>query len=448
MIIEGRHPFVARLVATCIIAVVEFEYCSTFAFSFDGSERAGSSEFGIGAPKDWEAVRGAERISVLDAIADQLQGNYEKLRTWKGTYRIHQRQAKDAAFVQSVAPGANLPPGLWQDFRFVLRFAIDMHSGAIYRSKETTEWKWVRDGSNETVTVPNTGPSDERSIVSGEQQYLHFNPKIVWPGFYDTLGRPEATNRHAAFRDDLALAARQVMGDLIDPRAFFGTSERTRFDDQIRVLVRALKGGMGEEGKKRFDAGFTIHKAVTRDGAWYRVASTQEAQAGGPAMSMTTIFSPAAGMNAVSHTFGVDKADAPPWTSVQLEWKLINGIYVPAKVRGRQCAPQSGKLSWSRDAELQECEVNSPLEETQFTCAGLGMRDGDLVRDNIAKATYVLEKEKLKKLADFGEGIAVTGLRRWAFPVGWRFTIGLLLLLLLFVFVARRYRTRPARREL
>lgn len=426
----------------CAIAVGGIACVWNTGFAQEEHGRASSGEAYTAAPEDWVRVAPSDRATVLEMIADQTQGNYERIRSWKGTYHVRLRQLHPAEIVQAITGGAiDGSSGLWQELDFTMRFAIDMASGSIYRSKETEEMRWVRAGSNEVVTVPNAMPADERSVVTVEH-YLRFDPKVVWPGFVTVKDFPEARDKRAAFREPPARAERQGMGDLMDPRSFFFWSGRGGIENGLRNLTGMLKGDLGNELKKKSNDTVILYEATAPDGMWYRLDETFEEPS--PVQYLSAIFSPAAGLNAVALSLAADQAGERPLRMARWQWKLFNGVHVPVKTKELQYSGKSGQLSFDRETELQECVVNEPLEPSQFTYQGLGMEDGELVMDNINNACYVIEGAELRKVADFDEEYIAPGQSRGLGPVGrWFLTaVGVVGLMAVILFLrARRAET-------
>jgi hypothetical protein len=98
-----------------------------------------------------------------------------------------------------------------------------------------------------------------------------------------------------------------------------------------------------------------------------------------------------------------DEAGEQPQRKMRSRWKLFGGVYLPERVEeavfGRN---KNGQVVLRRELQLLELSVNESAEPSQFSYAGLGMKDGDLVMDDINKACYILRGGKPEKLADYG----------------------------------------------
>ena len=265
------------------------------------------------------------RVKILEVLADQTKRNCERIRTWKGTYvvRVKQylsRKAVQEEFAREIPQGKVV--ALWQDTTCTMRFVIDMASGSIYREKETTKMGFFREGSNETVKIPNVGPANGRSIVTTEH-YLEFDPKVVWPGFVTVLGFPQARNKRAAFRESPEVVGRSF-GEFMDPRTIFGFSDNQKFWDEILALSKAAKGEMGDDLRKKMDELVSIYCATKPGEPWYRVNEvlTGPNSPKSSSIYMTAIWSCVAGFNPVELSLAKDQAGMRPTRRYQWRWEL------------------------------------------------------------------------------------------------------------------------------
>jgi RNA polymerase sigma factor (sigma-70 family) len=120
----------------------------------------------------WTDVAPPDRQQIVEQLAAQSKGNYERIRTWQGSYAYVLRQYLDNNFVAQLLPAKNTPQGknqpLMQEFDSVLKFVIDAGSDSIYRDIETSRMRFLKVGTDEEVKVPNVGAPDHRSIVTPE----------------------------------------------------------------------------------------------------------------------------------------------------------------------------------------------------------------------------------------------------------------------------------------
>ncbi|HEV3122565.1 MAG TPA: RNA polymerase sigma factor, partial [Isosphaeraceae bacterium] len=170
----------------------------------------------------WAEVAPGERLRILELLASQSKQNYERIKTWKGTYSYILRQYLDERFVAQAFAGQIAPPGkagaLMQELRSTMKFAIDINKQAIFRDIETSKMRFLKAGTEEWVSVRNLAPPDHRSIVTPEY-YLTFHPN----DFATTAFLPDHPNAQNKRRVDWfpAREAQLREGGTPDPRTFY-----------------------------------------------------------------------------------------------------------------------------------------------------------------------------------------------------------------------------------
>ncbi len=439
-----------RWVSVCVLSLAAATFLPSKALASQDHREAAFGDGDTPGAASWEDLDRAQWAQVLGVLADQTQGNYERIRTWTGTYRVHVFQELSPRYVQDLlrltqTPGTPSPMG--QEADFLLRFAIDMQSESIFRSKEETKLRTFHEGSKESVKLTNGGaPPNESSVVTLEH-WLHFDPKAVYPAF-GTANFPEARNKRAAFREPHQDALRLGMADLIDPRDFFGSSRSRTFHGSLRLLLRGLGGEEGEDSKRKCLESMRIRKAVGPGGTWLRVdqdlggAGAETAQTGkAPPTAktyMSEVYSPQAAGNPVSLRFSTDKAGEHPVRLLQWQWKATAGAYVPQSVKESLYSATDGKLGFERLLDLQESAVNVPLDPSQFSYTGLGLKNGDLVMDRIDNICYVMKDGNPVKLASFNGVPRPPSRGVLAFVPRWGLALVGALVLLLVAVVLRR----------
>ncbi len=354
-------------------------------------------------PDHWNKVDASSRAEVLDLLARHTKANYEAIRTWQGTYAVHMQQQLSHEYVARVfgrkLEENNITP-LLEYIDYTMCFATDVASDAIYRSKETQQMKFFKEGSGEPVEIPSALPVDERSVVAGDH-YLHFSPKNVWKGGFEFLpDHPEAKNRRAAFREPREESMGHHFGDRMDPRHFFGFSPIQKFWQKMELYTRAMRGEAGEDQRQKASAILTVYEADSPEEKWYRLVQKLMSPEG--EVYAITIFCSGAGFNPVSTLLAKDVDGKQVLTETRWQWKQFNGVYIPTWV-GESAYESELKLTRMRECELVECEVNQPLVPYQFDYQGLGLKDGDMLLDKIEEVVYIMEDGEPNKLADFGD---------------------------------------------
>ena len=398
------------------------------------------------AADGWSEVNPSERVAVLEMIADQARGNYERIRTWEGTFAVSLQQLLGREFVAE-ALGRGSPAKdavlLVQEFVYSVRVAIDMNTGNVFRDKETSRMTFFKEGTREIVIIPSASASDHRSVVTSEH-YVHFPPKTVWPAFAMLPNHPKAQKKPAAFREPREQSEGLGFGDLMDPRDFFGFSATMRSWDELGLFIRAMRGENGEETKRMASERVVLYKGAGPGGPQYRLDAKLKSHRGSDDYFMA-IWSAGAGFNPVKYVLSADPLGKQPLRTLEWRWGQFDGVYLPAWFREANYVRDGGKLSHQREVTLEQCSLNQPLDSHQFDYQGLGLRDGDLVVDNIEKAMRVMKDGEAVKLANFGEEYVPPGTMGQSLPKRWVFVAGasLLVLLLIAAHTASRYRRRP-----
>jgi RNA polymerase sigma factor (sigma-70 family) len=359
---------------------------------------------------DWKNVGLFEKQQVIAQLAAQSKGNYDKIKTWQGSYAYVLRQHLDNQFVAQFLAGARPKGGkpgpagqaepLIQEFDTALTFAIDVGADAIYRDVETRRMRFLRVGTEEEVEVPNVGADDHRSIVT-PNAFLYFRPKERATSSF-LPNHPEAQNKRRAER----FPAREVQmreGGSVDPRAFFKVDSANFFWTGFELYAKAFRGEFGAEQKKVVEERLNVSRGDGPGGRWYR-EQMGFTNPGGPMLWVTTLWSPQAGYNPVSTVQSAGTPDGAPQSQIEWQWKVIDGIYVPSKIKETVYRARGGNLSKEQLTKLEDCVLNRPLGAHQFDEKGLGVADGDLVLNHLERVAYIVKGGEPVKLADFGAG--------------------------------------------
>lgn len=353
-------------------------------------------------PRDWRQATPDQTIEILNMLAAQTRGNYEAMRTWRGSYSVHSRTQLSAAQAASELKG-NLKKSVdspySKDISFNLEFSIDLRADKIYRRKSQSKLNWIEAKSGRSLSIPGIISMNESSVVTAEE-YLHFAPDLKHGTFQAVSGHPQARNRRAAFRDPPHDAEGQHRGDLLDPRLFFGLNPRQKIWEFLEMHLRVLRGEHGPELKTKFEERNQVYQALLGNEPWYRLDLRMTAPDGTTDVAGIA-FRANAGFYPVEDSLWKGARGQTLQRRTQWRYTQAGGVYVPAHVVESIYDAQG--LRHERESDLTNCAINEPIDSAQFTYAALGVTDGDLIMDRIDGVCYIEERGKPKKLAKFGE---------------------------------------------
>ena len=411
------------------------------------SDRASSGDDPVPKDLSWVDVAPAERVRVLDLLAAQAKGNYEKIKTWKVTYAYQMSnylpdKVIADRFVGQFAPSEKVG-ALMQQTDYVIKFAIDISSGSVYRDKESSKMRFLRVGTDHAVQIPNVGPPDDRSVVT-PGQYIRFNPRQTIPAPSNLPDHPEARNKRAAYVLPVDEGEHLEQGDRLDPRAFYSFDPANTFWSQLDLLSRALKGALDENQKHEAETRLTISQADGPGGSrWYRYRMNHSTPDNKSILWATQIWSSRAGFNPVHYLLAIGDAGGKPDMKIEWQWKVIDGIYIPSMVKESiYHAPDNG-LSYERTSRLQECVLNQPLDSHQFDYQGLGMKDGDLLLNDVDRAVYKLQGGEPVKLGNYGDRQARSSPSDVKVSAKWLLAIGNAVILICLLTIFRKHLRIP-----
>ena len=351
----------------------------------------------------WKETSSDDKWRITALLIDHMQTNYSRLRTWKGTCHVRSISEESAAFLKKAFGDLLAARDLTNvelERAFSVDFAIDLPGNRIYRDKKTGLMYYRDHKTDEQFSIPNTGPVDERSFVSGAE-YVHFDPKVRWPEFSHLVNNPEARNKRAAFRDPAEKGERKHYGDMVDPRVFYGYGQMGPVWKTLAFCLDSHNSMFGAGDRQKAEQWVHVFEFDGNAGKLYRFdVESPGPQPSGPMCSISWVFDGTVGF----HPTGMRMLEGKDqmMQETQWRWKSVEGIFIPEVVLEHFFAFRTQPMQW-RESELVDCTVNVPLDTDQFTLAGLGLDEGDLVIDKIDRAVEILRDGKTVRLGTFGD---------------------------------------------
>jgi hypothetical protein len=332
-------------------------------------------------------------------LAARSRSNYEKIKSWKGSYRFSVRQYLNKDFVAGLPVPTGKAEPLMQEFEFDEKFAVDTASGDLYRDKTNGSMRFQRIGSNEPFVIPNVGPGYGRSVIT-EDRCLEFRPdERATTAFLPD--HPEAQNKRIVSCYPRREHERMLAGDAPDPREFFNTDPGNQLWSGAELYAQALRGRHGMEQFKEVARRLTISAADGPGGRWYWEQTRLNGPDAAKDLYSTVIWSPQAGYNPVLHFLSWNTPDGLRESMSEWQWKDLDGTQIPSAFTSATYHAPDGGLSNERTAKLHDCVLNEPLDPHQFDYQGLGASDGDVIVNYIDRVVYSFRGGKTVKLGNF-----------------------------------------------
>lgn len=399
------------------------------------AEDEAAAEMGI-PPDAWQEVPPAEVLGIYQMLAARTRSNYERIQTWQAEYAF--RSLRMVPQVEALGIGTNLAGApLQQEIRYQLDVRIDQSAGAIYRATTHTALAWINADTLGPVVVPGTAVPNERVIVT-KTHCLNMRPDETYASFQAVPNHPAAKNTRAAFRDSLKSAQARTYVSMPDPRQCFGRSDHRRLWEELEIDIAVLQGKQGQKKTLRLQNRLCLYRALAKGGTWYR----EDLLMDGPGDELNlarTFWSPEAGFHPVSFSLWQNGSRTRLLFMRKWSFKQIDGIYVPESMT--ETYFQGDKISRQRQFQLAECVLNRPIDPSQFSHAGLGLGDAELIMDRIEGVCYIIRDGRPEKLANFDAKylpLAVV-VKRWLMRLG---PLGVAAAVLLILVVRRKARRR------
>lgn len=392
---------------------------------------------------NWSEADSKSKWQIVALLADHMRSNFDKIRTWRGKYHVRSIEPQRESFLRSAfagrVDGRDLSDvTLEREFR--IEFAFDAQSRNIYRAKISDLMYWRDRKKDEQFIIPNTAPADERSYVAGEE-YVHFDPLVKWPEFNHLLDNPEAMQKRAAFRASSQSATRMHYGDMLDPIVFFGHDQDSRLWETMSVCLNAHEGKAGGEQQKKAEEAVKCSQADGPRGKFYRFDFN--IQMTDKNSTKSTLYSSwILDGNQEFHpvSFFMHRGDEKNVIrQMKWRWRHESDVFVPDVVLDvfSDTAPNGMNL-W-RECELENSSVNEPLDPDLFTPQGLGLKDGELIIDEIERSVKMLRDGKVVQIGNFGDQYVAPQQPTNQFTVRYiMLSINALALLAFLVILARR----------
>lgn len=354
-------------------------------------------------------VAAAERLQVLEMLAVQIRGNYERIVTWSGSYRFNDRFRFNGEIprvggmrdevVEMNREGGKLAPlnsgeipvgaeaggGHWEIMRGVARFAWDKESDSYHVFYQPTEQVGF-------IDVP-TGKGARWPILGHPRHWtftpehaLEFDTEYVTgplPDYPNVATVPPNGNGRIVYRQTVREG--RTTTRIVNARDFLSNGSYLFFRN-LELYTSALRGKRTDKEKQLVQDGVEIFldkgppPAYTVVAKYYRDGA-QDA----------TTYDSGVGFNAVHW---VDRSGTGQILDERrIRYRSISGIFVPEFVSLTRCKEISGSVRPTaiRTFELLNCELNKDIPTSEFGVEPFKLAYGERMLDKINKQLMVYD---------------------------------------------------------
>ena len=373
----------------------------------------------------WVLVPKEEMANHIQLLVDHQNSNYERIRTWSGSYyRIHRNDCTSTSGQSSSTAYA-----LLEDlFTFACNVAEDK---SFLRCERLCEQYYDKRGAE---TEP-----DNINFMSNVCGVLTKDQFIMYEFDTDQIrGELEGVMPGRIGKVCVSMPAEEQgfvtrIGTLFDPRFFFYTV----LDDKYKVwsnLERAfapwLRGESTEELRQRAFDRLSVWRGDFEGVVWYRVVYFEE----DGTLRDEYVFNSACNFNMV---FASECDYGVPFVKWAARFTFVNDVYIP-----EEYLIILDKGEYFRYFKLIDSVINEKISDDQFTLKAMGLDDDVVVLDNSTSTSYKYDNGRLKPIAKYGATETSRFGSFWSSPL--RIASAVWGLALISYAVARRFRRRAA----
>jgi len=321
--------------------------------------------------------------AVLDEICRASQANFEKIRTWRGTWSgqaavVFNRQG--AAFMLDRMGVPADVAELRGDSPQTIDFAFERASGKLFARADDAKTRWTDGMSGEKVRTREAAWAGGRSLVWTPDLYVcarvvgrDKNGRFIYEGRRDREpGREE-----------------QGLLGLVEPRRVYGFGETRPAWEYLASQRKNVPNRKPEEitaavATQPTQVGYWVEQVRAKSPRLYCVVWRGEGLKQYPGTSREELwFDEAAAFNLVrgDSTVGGERK------YFEIAYEQQQGVYLPHYIL-REYFGTDGRLQNRQEMTLTASILNEPLPPEQFSLKSLGLRDGERVIDKVNGGEY------------------------------------------------------------
>jgi hypothetical protein len=374
----------------------------------------------------WVLVPKEEMANHLQLLVDRQNSNYERIRSWSGSYY----QIRKKRMSQDIPDSGQSAPAyvLYEDlFTFACDVAEDKSFLRLERLYEQYYDKRWAETEPENVRVE----SDVCGVLT-KDKYLQYDFRSD-----QIRGELEGVMPGRIGKVCLSMPAEEQrdisrVGTLFDPRLFFifDFDGDKVWNNVEKAFIPWLRGEGSKELQQRMLDRLSVWRGDFDGVVWYRVVSFEEDRT----IRDEYVFNSASNFNMVLSAqcdYGV------PFMKFVARFTPVNDVYIPEEYLLIYRKEKS-----FRYFKLIDSVINEKISDDQFTLKAMGLDNDVVVLDDSTSTSYKYDNGRLKPIAKYGATETSRLGSFWSSPL--RIASAVLGLALISYAVARRFRRRAA----
>jgi hypothetical protein len=322
--------------------------------------------------------------AALDEMYRASQGNFEKIRTWRGSWFRQGLVEFNRSGAAPVLDHMGVPADVAEvrgDSAQTIDFAFERASGRLFAHADDVKTRLTDGKSGEKVRTRETMWSGGRSLVWTPETYLYVrmvgrdkNGRFIHQGRRDRGPGPED----------------QPLLELGDPRRVYGFAEKRPAWESLAALRKDWPNRRPEEitaaaATQPNQVGYCLEQVRAESPRLYCAVWRGEGLRQYPGTAHDEFwFDEAVAFNMVR---GDRTVNGVLRKHFEIAYERQQGVYLPKHVL-REFFDADGRLQSRDEMTLTASTLNEALPPEQFSLKSLGLRDGERVIDKVNGGEY------------------------------------------------------------
>ena len=327
-----------------------------------------------------------ERIpEILNTISSHVHANFRRIQTWQGQaevswYDIYKGgRAKDIFVRYTDAVGAT-PNSITEIAQSTTTFSSDLDKGLFYAKNHRTIPTRYVDAASKRDLGTKSIPSYRIAILTPEY-YLESTPNRIRDG--------HIVQRRAVKKKVDKDRPLYRQPSVFDPRDLFDARS------PVWLLYPRILKRIKEKGEYVVDDKYAlkVERRVLDGDVQYRIHRPAKMRLEGGNVWQIKTFSSDAGYNMISSE--CTRVNREPIDRRIMEYRSVQGVYVPSKVTRESFDPQDGSVQHRKVQIFKNVRINHAIPAETFTYKNLGLEDGDEFQDRILDKRHIYKHGEL-----------------------------------------------------